>query len=294
MQSHSDIATLDTNDTQLIPDHKTNPIDDLLASHEISLDDEDEGNELSETDGQHPVNGSEMGAQATCESTASLPSLPSLQPKAILSTTSSVTSGAVESLKINTNPKVENESNSNAKSGSTKHIDITVGEPQRVGEGMSAYVVYRVTTRTDLPYFRKSQFSVNRRFSDFLGLHEKLSEKHLHLGRIIPPTPEKSAVGMAKVKISKDENLSSGQFFEKRRAALERYLNRNAAHPTLCADPDFREFLELDTDLPKATNTSALSGAGMKRLFSRVGDTVNKITFRMDESDPVRITCLLF
>jgi sorting nexin-1/2 len=152
---------------------------------------------------------------------------------------------------------------------------------------MSAYVVYKVETKTDFPYFRRSQFSVNRRFSDFLGLHEKLSEKHLHLGRIIPPTPEKSAVGMAKVKMSsKEESLSSAQFFEKRRAALERYLNRNASHPTLCADPDFREFLELDTDLPKATNTSALSGAGVKRLLSRMGDTVNKITFRMDESDP--------
>jgi len=36
---------------------------------------------------------------------------------------------------------------------------------------------------------------VNRRFSDFLGLHEKLVVKHLHLGRIIPPAPEKSVIG---------------------------------------------------------------------------------------------------
>ena len=36
-----------------------------------------------------------------------------------------------------------------------------------------------------------------------------------------------------------------GEFIERRRAALERYLNRTAAHPTLRADPDFREFLEL-------------------------------------------------
>ena len=262
-------------------------MDDMLASHEISLDDE-EDSELNETNEQQPVNGTDIGGQATTESKAPLQSS---QPKAILSTTSSTTSSAAEILKFNSNPKSESESSSNKKSTSAdKHIEIGVGEPQRVGEGMSAYVVYRVTTKTDLPYFRKTQFAVNRRFSDFLGLHEKLSEKHLHSGRIIPPTPEKSAVGMAKVKISKDENLSSAQFFEKRRAALERYLNRNASHPTLCADPDFREFLELDTDLPKATNTSALSGAGVKRLLSRVGDTVNKITFRMDESDPVSVT----
>jgi len=36
---------------------------------------------------------------------------------------------------------------------------------------------------------------VYRRFSDFLGLHEKLVVKHLHQGRIIPPAPEKSVIG---------------------------------------------------------------------------------------------------
>lgn len=42
-----------------------------------------------------------------------------------------------------------------------------------------------------------------------------------------------------------------------------------------------------DIELPKATNTSALSGAGVMRLFNKVGETVNKITYKMDESDPV-------
>jgi len=36
---------------------------------------------------------------------------------------------------------------------------------------------------------------VYRRFSDFLGLHEKLVVKHLHQGRIIPSAPEKSVIG---------------------------------------------------------------------------------------------------
>lgn len=34
------------------------------------------------------------------------------------------------------------------------------------------------------------------------------------------------------------------QFVERRRAALERFLNRVAQHPVLSIDPDFREFLE--------------------------------------------------
>lgn len=106
-----------------------------------------------------------------------------------------------------------------------------------------------------------------------------------------------------------EQNSSSTEFVEKRRASLERYLRRTAAHPILKVDPDFRDFLEtgwyhvktifrfhksnlnsilfLEGDLPKATSTSALSGAGVKRLFNKFGETVNKITFKMDESEPV-------
>ncbi|PNF28821.1 Sorting nexin-2 [Cryptotermes secundus] len=166
-------------------------------------------------------------------------------------------------------------------------IEVTVTEPQKLGEGMGAYVAYKVITKTNMPIFRKRSFSVMRRFSDFLGLHDKLVEKYLRMGRIIPPAPEKSVIGMTKIKMSNQaEQGSSAEFVEKRRASLERYLNRTAAHPILGVDPDFREFLETDMELPKATNTSALSGAGVMRLFNKVGETVNKITYKMDESDP--------
>ena len=49
--------------------------------------------------------------------------------------------------------------------------------------------------QTDIPDFRQTEMEVYRRFSDFLGLHEKLVVKHLHQGRIIPPAPEKSVIG---------------------------------------------------------------------------------------------------
>lgn len=60
---------------------------------------------------------------------------------------------------------------------------------------MGAYMAYRVTTRTNIPQFKQKEFSVTRRFSDFLGLHDKLTEKYLKVGRIIPPAPEKSVIG---------------------------------------------------------------------------------------------------
>lgn len=106
-------------------------------------------------------------------------------------------------------------------------------------------------------------------------------------------------IGTTKIKMSgQGENsgasggtANNGDFVERRRASLERFLNRVGSHPVLRVDPDFRDFLEIDTDLPKATSTSAFSGAGVVRLFNKVGETVNKISYRMDEADPV--ICLL-
>uniref|UniRef100_A0A8C4KMJ7 Sorting nexin-1 n=1 Tax=Dromaius novaehollandiae TaxID=8790 RepID=A0A8C4KMJ7_DRONO len=136
---------------------------------------------------------------------------------------------------------------------------------------------------TSLPMFRSKHFSVKRRFSDFLGLYEKLSEKHAQNGFIVPPPPEKSLIGMTKVKVGKEDS-SSAEFLEKRRAALERYLRRVVSHPTMLQDPDVREFLEKE-ELPRAVGTQALSGAGILKMFNKATDAVSKMTIKMNESD---------
>ena len=100
--------------------------------------------------------------------------------------------------------------------------------------------------------------SVTRRFSDFLGLHEKLVEKHSHVGRIIPPAPEKNLVGTTKAKFGgggggggeangsasaaaaaaaaanvDDASNQTTEFVNRRRMALERFTNRVVSHPIL-------------------------------------------------------------
>jgi sorting nexin-1/2 len=172
-----------------------------------------------------------------------------------------------------------------------KFIEISLSEPTKIGDGMGSYMVYKVTTKTNYPIFKSKEFSANRRFSDFLNLFEKLKEKHLVAGRVLPPAPEKDMIGMAKVKMSKEDS-SPIDFIEKRRAALQRFLTRLANHKTFRFDPDFRDFLEIAEDLPKATNTSALSGAGMLKMFKNVTDSVSKIAIKMDETDQVSITIL--
>ncbi|MEQ2173942.1 Sorting nexin-1 [Goodea atripinnis] len=84
-----------------------------------------------------------------------------------------------------------------------------------------SHLLFRVFLQTSLPMFKSKVFTARRRFSDFLGLYEKLSAKQSLHGCIIPPPPEKSVVGMTKVKVGMDDP-SSVEFVEKRRAALER------------------------------------------------------------------------
>uniref|UniRef100_A0A3Q1IFV9 Sorting nexin-2 n=1 Tax=Anabas testudineus TaxID=64144 RepID=A0A3Q1IFV9_ANATE len=155
--------------------------------------------------------------------------------------------------------------------GDSFDINISVSDPEKVGEC------------TTMSLFKRSEFIVKRRFSDFLGLHSKLASKYLHIGYIVPPAPEKSIVGMTKVKVGK-EDQSSNEFVEKRRSALERYLMRTVKHPVLLKDPDVLQFLE-SSDLPRAVSTQALSSAGLLRMVNKAADAVNKMTIKMNESD---------
>ena len=102
---------------------------------------------------------------------------------------------------------------------SDEFIEIHVTSPHKVGDGMSSYMAYKVITKTNLSYFKKNNPEVNRRFSDFLGLREKLCEKYLQNGRIIPPCPDKSVIGMTKVKMSKEDEGTT-QFGKARMARI--------------------------------------------------------------------------
>lgn len=115
---------------------------------------------------------------------------------------------------------------------------------------------------------------------------------YLRSGFIIPPAPSKNIIGATKVKMGGHQNAEAGtaangqlEWVENRRACLERFLNRCASHPILRVDENFTNFLESEQDLPRAVNTAALSGAGVMRLFKNVGETMNKITYKMDEND---------
>ncbi|GAA5861846.1 hypothetical protein JCM3774_001324 [Rhodotorula dairenensis] len=112
---------------------------------------------------------------------------------------------------------------------------ITVGDPQKIGYNPATqHTVYTVRTRTTSPSYRKSDFSVLRRYSHFVWLYEALTQNNP--GVIVPGMPEKHAIGRF-----------GSDFVENRRVGLQTALNKIVAHPMLVGDPDLRLFLESDT-----------------------------------------------
>ncbi|KAK3940808.1 Vps5 C terminal like-domain-containing protein [Diplogelasinospora grovesii] len=111
---------------------------------------------------------------------------------------------------------------------------ITVGDPHKVGDLTSSHIVYSVRTKTTSKAYKQPEFEVKRRYRDFLWLYNTLHANNP--GVVVPPPPEKQAVGRFE-----------SNFVESRRAALEKMLNKTASHPMLQNDADLKLFLESET-----------------------------------------------
>lgn len=164
-------------------------------------------------------------------------------PPPVMEASPTVRSGSLPSVSVEDAAKVS--------------FHITVGDPHKVGDLTSSHIVYSVRTKvrhslsphsssstcnggtngalqTTSKGYKQPEFEVKRRYRDFLWLYNTLHGNCP--GVIIPPPPEKQAVGRFET-----------NFVESRRAALERMLNRIAGHPTLQHDPDLKLFLESES-----------------------------------------------
>ena len=108
---------------------------------------------------------------------------------------------------------------------------VRVGDPQRVGDPMTAHVVYTVRVQTNAPWLSRPEYSVLRRYNDFRWLHAAMV--HNHPGVVVPPIPEKVKVGRF-----------APELVEFRRRSLERSLLKMLQHPILQQDDDLALFLE--------------------------------------------------
>lgn len=137
----------------------------------------------------------------------------------------------------------------------TYSFTITVGDPIKIGDLTTAHTVYTVHTITDSPDF-KHETTVIRRYRDFRWLYAILEQNNP--GIIIPPPPEKQAVGRF------DED-----FVEARRLALSAMLNKVAKHWVLQRDEDFRIFLESETF---TTDIKTRQVSDSKGIISTIGE----------------------
>ena len=95
---------------------------------------------------------------------------------------------------------------------------------------------------------------------------------------------DQSSVGQGAVETGPGDKCKA-HFVTRRRAALERFITRVTLHPVLRLDSDLVDFLECDGELPRASSTAAISSASVFKMFTRVGETVNKMTYKMEEGD---------
>ncbi|KAF2007477.1 Vps5-domain-containing protein [Amniculicola lignicola CBS 123094] len=133
----------------------------------------------------------------------------------------------------NSGPQRQTQPSVSVEQAAKPTFHISVGDPHKVGDLTSSHTEYSVSTKTTSKGYRRGEFTVSRRYRDFLWLYNQLHNNNP--GVIIPPPPEKQAVGRFDT-----------DFVESRRAALERMLNKAAAHAILQHDGDLKIFLESD------------------------------------------------
>nr|XP_043609757.1 sorting nexin 1 isoform X2 [Erigeron canadensis] len=116
-----------------------------------------------------------------------------------------------------------------------QYLTVSVTDPAKMGNGVQAYISYKVITKTNFPEYQGPEKIVIRRYTDFVWLRDRLFEKYK--GIFIPPLPEKSTV---------EKFRFSTEFIEMRRQALDTFVNRIALHHELQQSEDLRTFLQAD------------------------------------------------
>lgn len=155
-------------------------------------------------------------------------------------------------LKMNTEvPKVSE----TARANDSNILEITVGDPVKVGDITNAHIVYSLRTRNknekSLHFPLTLEWvTVSRRYKDFRWIYHQLQNNHP--GRIIPPPPTKQTyIGRF------NEN-----FIENRRFSLEKMLTKISRVADFADDQDFVMFLTSEDFANESKERERISGSG--------------------------------
>ncbi|XP_033737677.1 sorting nexin-30-like [Pecten maximus] len=144
----------------------------------------------------------------------------------------------------------------------TRDLFVVVDDPEKHTSTMESYVTFRINMKTTRSEFDDSEYSVRRRYNDFLWLRQRLEESYpTHL---VPPLPEKHSLRRL--------DRFSQEFLRVRQSALQKFLTRIADHPVLSFDTNFHVFLTA-----KAWEFQAHKKQG-SGILSRVSDSIHNIS----------------
>ncbi|RXI08754.1 hypothetical protein DVH24_022898 [Malus domestica] len=171
----------------------------------------------------------------------------------------------------------------------SEFLKIWVSDPQKELElnnslvpGGTSYCTYLITTRTNMPEYGGpgSEFTLRRRFKDVVTLSDRLSESFR--GFFIPIRPDKSVVESQVMQIE--------QFVELRRAALAKYLNKLAVHPTIKKSEELRLFLVVKGKVPLTRSIDVASRMldGAVRLPRQLTGEVAVVTDVSEAAQPAK------
>ena len=131
-----------------------------------------------------------------------------------------------------------NTTTNNNNNHSAPYFEVSVLDPVKQGEGVSAYISYKVVSKTgegggDALTSQQQERTVIRRFRDFTWLRNCLRKECS--GIILPPLPPKSVLEKYKM---------TPEFVEDRRRGLDVFLHKVLSHPVLHASPEVKLFLQ--------------------------------------------------
>lgn len=155
---------------------------------------------------------------------------------------------------------------------------ISISDPQKQGEGMSAFISYKVHTEFLRPVDKlpagSTVFNVIRRFSDFVWLREAMHEAFPYL--LVPALPEKQALGRL-----------NADFVDVRHRALQRWIDRVCHHPELGAcdavvkfttlsDASFAALRDASRSASAVVSSAAVAaGTGMLKAIRAAGTAIS-------------------
>mmetsp|Transcript_19663 Transcript_19663/g.27429 ORF Transcript_19663/g.27429 Transcript_19663/m.27429 type:complete len:151 (+) Transcript_19663:73-525(+) len=137
--------------------------------------------------------------------------------------------------------KSNHESDYGADYSTPEYITVSLSDPITHEEnGKPSYTSYKVTTVTTFPEYKEKEFSVRRRYREFVWLRNHLKDKLNEKGKRLtlanlPGNTWGSLVGAGRF---------DPEFVEERRKGLEEFLNSVVNHPFSRFEKALQDFLQ--------------------------------------------------